>query len=34
MAENSKRFALACSSPLLRQDVLDKVGLLGEKEAS
>ena len=32
MAENSKYFVLAYSSPLLRRDILERIGLLGEKE--
>ena len=34
MAENSKHFVLAHSFHLLRQDVLEKLGMLVEKEAS
>ena len=34
MTENSKHFVLAYSSPLLCQNVLEKVGMLGKKEAS
>ena len=34
MAENSKHFVLAYSSPLLWRDWLEKLGLKGESEAS
>ena len=34
MAKNLKYFVLAYSSPLLRRDILERIGLLGEKEAS
>ena len=34
MAENSKHFVFAYSSPLLRRDQLEKLGLKGESEAS
>ena len=34
MMENSKYFILVYSFPLLYQDMLEKVGMLGEKEAS
>ena len=34
MAENSKYFVLAYSSPLLCRDVIENIGMLGEKEAS
>ena len=34
MAENSKHFVLACSSPLLCRDVLEKIELLGEEVTS
>ena len=34
MTENSKHFVLAYSSSLLRQDMLEKIGMLGKKETS
>ena len=34
MVENSQRFILACNLPLLRKDIVEKIGFKGEKEAS
>ena len=34
MTENSKRFVLVYSSPLLQRDWLVKLGMIREKEAS
>ena len=34
IVENSKHFVLAYSSPLLQRDWLEKLGLIGDSEAS
>ena len=34
MEENSKRFKLVYNSPILRRDILETIGIKGEKEAS